>query len=223
MNFSVPKIRSVRDQVYEGIKSLIVSGQLPQGTRLQESELAELFQVSRTPVREALKALRDDGLLESGSAKGLFVKVLTPDNVRDIFQIRSLLEQFALKQGIARLTLDEERYLLSMRAKFESFRTYNDMEEYIRLDSELHSSIITFSGNQFLRELTDRIYSVLQPVRVLSLSTQVRYEASISEHIGIVDGMLARDSAQAAVTLQTHLDEAEACVLQVLEKQSSAE
>ena len=64
---------------------------------------------------------------------------------------------------------------------------------------------------------------MLQPVRVLSLSTQARYEASISEHIGIVDGMLARDSAQAAVTLQTHLDEAEACVLQVLEKQSSAE
>ena len=75
MDLAVPKIRSVRDQVYDGIKSMIVSGQIPQGTKLQESELAELFQVSRTPVREALKTLKDDGLLESGSGKGLFVKV----------------------------------------------------------------------------------------------------------------------------------------------------
>ena len=66
MDLAVPKIRSVRDQVYDGIKSMIVSGQIPQGTKLQESELAELFQVSRTPVREALKTLKDDGLLESG-------------------------------------------------------------------------------------------------------------------------------------------------------------
>ena len=97
MEFAVPKIRSVRDQVYDGIKSMIVSGQIPQGTKLQESELAELFQVSRTPVREALKILKDDGLLESGSGKGLFVKVLTPGNVEDIFQVRSLLEQFAIR------------------------------------------------------------------------------------------------------------------------------
>ena len=221
MDLAVPKIRSVRDQVYDGIKSMIVSGQIPQGTKLQESELAELFQVSRTPVREALKTLKDDGLLESGSGKGLFVKVLTPSNVEDIFQVRSLLEQFALRSAIPRLTQEQDRYLLELRAKFEPFRTYTDMDAYVRLDIELHNCIIIYSGNQFLKDLTDRVYGYLQPVRLFSLSTRQRYEDSTAEHIGIIDGMLARDTEKASSILQTHVDVAKKNVLYILKNQAS--
>ncbi|WP_455581435.1 GntR family transcriptional regulator [Dysosmobacter sp.] len=221
MNLTVPKIRSVRDQVYEGIKAMIVSGQLPQGAKLQESELAELFQVSRTPVREALKALKDDGLLENGSSKGLFVRVLTPENVEDIFQVRSLLEQFALQNAIPLLAQEQDRHLLELRAKFEPYRTYTDMDAYVRLDIELHNCIISYSGNQFLRDLTDRVYGYLQPVRLFSLSTRQRYEDSITEHIGIIDGMLARDADKAAAVLQTHLDVAKKNVLYILKNQAS--
>lgn len=220
MNLTVPKIRTIREQVYEGIKTMIINGQLPQGAKVQESDLAELFQVSRTPVREALNMLKDDGLLDSGSGKGLFVKVLTSPKVKDIFQVRSLLEQFALRETITRLNQEEERFFLTLRSRFETFRVYSDMEEYVRLDSELHDSIILYAGNQFLRELTDRIYSVLQPVRLFSLHTRERYEDSITEHIGIIDGILARDTEQAASVLQTHLDEAEKGVLLLLENQA---
>lgn len=222
MNLTVPKIRTIREQVYEGIKTMIINGQLPQGARVQESDLAELFQVSRTPVREALNMLKDDGLLDSGSGKGLFVKVLTSPKVKDIFQVRSLLEQFALGETISRLNQEEERFFLTMRSRFETFRVYSDMEEYVRLDSELHDSIILYSGNQFLRELTDRIYSVLQPVRLFSLHTRERYEDSITEHIGIIDGILARDAERASSVLQTHLDKAEKGVLVLLENQASS-
>lgn len=222
MNLTVPKIRTIREQVYEGIKTMIINGQLPQGAKVQESDLAELFQVSRTPVREALNMLKDDGLLDSGSGKGLFVKVLTSPKVKDIFQVRSLLEQFALREAITRLNQEEERFFLTLRSRFETFRVYSDMEEYVRLDSELHDSIILYAGNQFLRELTDRIYSVLQPVRLFSLHTRERYEDSITEHIGIIDGILARDTEQAASVLQTHLDEAEKGVLFLLENQASS-
>lgn len=222
MNLTVPKIRTIREQVYEGIKTMIINGQLPQGAKVQESDLAELFQVSRTPVREALNMLKDDGLLDSGSGKGLFVKVLTSPKVKDIFQVRSLLEQFALRETISRLNQEEERFFLTMRSRFETFRVYSDMEEYVRLDSELHDSIILYSGNQFLRELTDRIYSVLQPVRLFSLHTRERYEDSITEHIGIIDGILARDAERASSVLQTHLDEAEKGVLVLLENQASS-
>lgn len=221
MNLSVPKIRSIREQVYEGIRTMIVSGQLPQGTKLQENDLAELFQVSRTPVREALKMLRDDGLLDTCNGKGLCVKTLTPANVENIFQVRTLLEQFALQSAIPRLTQEQDRYLLELRGKVEPFRIYRDTEEYIRLDIELHDSIIALSGNSFLVELTGRVYNVLQPVRLFSFSTQQRYDESITEHIGIIDGMLARDTAKASAFLQTHLDKAKTGVISLLEKQPS--
>lgn len=220
MNLSVPKIRSIREQIYEGIKTMVVSGQLPQGARLQENDLAELFQVSRTPVREALKMLKDDGLLDSCSGKGLCVKTLTCKNVEDIFQVRLLLEQFAMQLAIPRLTPEDDRYLLELRARFEYFRTYSNPDEYLRLDSELHDSIIRFSGNQFLRELTDRVYSVLQSVRLFSLSADEQTESSIARHISILDGMLHRDATSTISVLQIHLAEAQRNVLQILEKQS---
>lgn len=222
MDLPVPKIKTIREQVYESIRSMIITGQLPQGSHLQENDLAELFGVSRTPVREALKLLREDGLLESGG-KGLVVKVLTAEYVKDIFQVRTLLECFALEQAIPRLGQTEERYLVSLRAKLEAFRTYEDMEEYIALDIELHNAIVDFSGNLFLKELIERLYSVLQSVRLLSLSTRDRYEASIDEHIGMIDGMLTRNISAAVAVMRHHLDEAMENVLYLLKKQSACD
>ena len=149
------------------------------------------------------------------------MRVLTPENVEDIFQVRSLLEQFALQNAIPLLTQEQDRHLLELRAKFEPYRTYTDMDAYVRLDIELHNCIISYSGNQFLRDLTDRVYGYLQPVRLFSLSTRQRYEDSITEHIGIIDGMLARDADKAAAVLQTHLDVAKKNVLYILKNQAS--
>lgn len=222
MNLSVPKIRSIREQVYEGIKTMIVSGQLPQGAKLQENDLAELFQVSRTPVREALKMLKDDGLLDASNGKGLWVKTLTCGNVEDIFEVRTLLEQFALQTAMPRLTQEDDHYLLELRARFEFFRTYTNTEEYLRLDSELHDSIIRFSGNQFLRELTGRVYGILQSVRLFSLSADEQTESSITRHIAIIDGMLARDTAGTVSILQVHLNEAKKNVIHVLANQTAS-
>ena len=212
---------TLSELAYKQIKEAICEGRIASGDILSENQLAQDLGMSRTPVREALKTLKDDGLLESGSGKGLFVKVLTPSNVEDIFQVRSLLEQFALRSAIPRLTQEQDRYLLELRAKFEPFRTYTDMDAYVRLDIELHNCIIIYSGNQFLKDLTDRVYGYLQPVRLFSLSTRQRYEDSIVEHIGIIDGMLARDTEKASSILQTHLDVAKKNVLYILKNQAS--
>ena len=95
------------------------------------------------------------------------------------------------------------------------------MDAYVQLDIELHNCIISYSGNQFLLDLTDRVYGFLQPVRLFSLSTRQRYEDSIAEHIGIIDGMLARDTEKASAILQTHLDVAQKNVLFILKNQAS--
>ena len=82
-------------------------------------------------------------------------------------------------------------------------------------------STVIWRNTFSLRELTGRVYNVLQPVRLFSLHTRKRYEHSITEHIGIIDGILARDPDRAASVLQTHLDEAEKGVLFLLENQAS--
>lgn len=217
------KIKSIREQVYEGIKLMIINGQIAQGEKLQESELTEIFEVSRTPVREALKMLKDDGLLESGDGKGLYVKSLTPQNVADILEIRCLLEQFALKLAIERLTPEMSRQLMALRAEFETFRTYLDVEEYVKLDLRLHNCIIEFSGNAFLRDLMERIYSAMQSVRVLALSRPVRYTKSIDEHIGIINAILDKDYHSGAECIHQHLEEVRVTVLNLLENQKSSD
>lgn len=221
MSVTIPKIKSVREQVYEGIKTLIVSGELPQGTRLQENDLAELFKVSRTPVREALKSLKDDGLLESGPGKGLVVRTLTEESAKDIFAIRSLLELYAIRIAARDMTPEQRRYMIEMRAKFEYFFTDYDAEEYIRMDTEFHNSIIKFSGNRFLPELSERVYSILQAARLLSLSVDKHNVTSTQRHIEIIDCMLNHDVEGAERALRTHLEGAEEKVRMILAKQKT--
>lgn len=222
MGITIPKIKSVREQVYESIKMLIISGQLPQGTKLQENDLAEMFQVSRTPVREALKSLKEDGLLESGPGKGLIVRTLTAESAKEIFAVRALLETYAIRIAAKELTPEQRRYMIEMRSKFEYFLTDYDAEEFIRLDTEFHSSIIRFSGNRFLPELSDRVYSILQAARLLSLSVVAHNKDSLVRHIEIIDCMLEHDEEGAVKALQTHLRGAEEKVCMVLAKQGNA-
>ena len=221
MSMTIPKIKSVREQVYEGIKMLIISGQMPQGTRLQENDLAEMFKVSRTPVREALKSLKDDGLLEVGAGKGLMVRALTAESAKDIFAVRSLMELYAIRIAARELTPEQRRYMIEMRAKFEYFYTDYDAEEYIRMDTEFHSAIIRFSGNRFLPELSDRVYSILQATRLLSLSVDKHNIASTQRHIEIIDCMLNGDVDGAERALRIHLEGAEEKVQIVLLNQKN--
>ena len=221
MSMTIPKIKSVREQVYEGIKMLIISGQMPQGTRLQENDLAEMFKVSRTPVREALKSLKDDGLLEVGAGKGLMVRALTAESAKDIFAVRSLMELYAIRIAARELTPEQRRYMIEMRAKFEYFYTDYDAEEYIRIDTEFHSAIIRFSGNRFLPELSDRVYSILQATRLLSLSVDEHNIASTQRHIEIIDCMLNGDVDGAERALRIHLEGAEEKVQIVLLNQKN--
>ena len=221
MSMTIPKIKSVREQVYEGIKMLIISGQMPQGTRLQENDLAEMFKVSRTPVREALKSLKDDGLLEVGAGKGLMVRALTAESAKDIFAVRSLMELYAIRIAARELTPEQRRYMIEMRAKFEYFYTDYDAEEYIRIDTEFHSAIIRFSGNRFLPELSDRVYSILQATRLLSLSVDKHNIASTQRHIEIIDCMLNGDVDGAERALRIHLEGAEEKVQIVLLNQKN--
>ena len=105
-----------KSQAYEYLKHAIIVDEIPPGSPLVELELSESLQMSRTPIREAMRQLETEGLVTTYPARGSFVTVLTPDDVQEIYELRLALELWALERSIARIT-DEE--LDALQAAFE--------------------------------------------------------------------------------------------------------
>ena len=131
-------IMTMKHQIYQIIKKEICDGNYPPGQWLQEKELAEQLNVSRSPVREALKQLVDEGLAIEYPNKGVFVKEFTVKDIEEIYDLRTLLESYAIKNSVKTLTSINIQELMDILQKLVKCYEDNDLAHYIEIDSHLH-------------------------------------------------------------------------------------
>lgn len=182
-------VRDLKREVYNSLRQGIKDGSLAPGTWLKETELVEELNVSRTPIREALNQLAQDGLIDIFPRKGAFVKDLTIDEVLEILLIREVLEGMAARMAAVRMT-DAE--IDDLESHFQDYRA--GKVEYVVADRRFHDAIIQASGAMKLQELTANLYDRLQMSRILSwgLGTPEAIETSITEHLLVVDALRQR-------------------------------
>ena len=218
----MPKvINTIRGQVYELLKQEICDGKYTPGQWLQEKELAEQFSVSRSPVREALKKLAADGLVIEVPNKGVFIREFTPKDIEEIFDLRVMMESYAIDKIVDLLT-DKARSQLSscleqLRITFEQ----NQLKQYIQADTALHDLIIRLSGNSFLAIAYERVHIMIQQFRIYSLQDQGRFDESIEEHQALIRHILAGEAAQAKEINSRHLQLAKEQIILYLTQNSS--
>ena len=218
----MPKvINTIRGQVYELLKQEICHGKYTPGQWLQEKELAEQFSVSRSPVREALKQLAADGLVIEVPNKGVFIREFTPKDIEEIFDLRVMMESYAIDKIVDLLT-DKARSQLSscleqLRITFEQ----NQLKQYIQADTALHDLIIRLSGNSFLAIAYERVHIMIQQFRIYSLQDQGRFDESIEEHQALIRHILAGEAAQAKEINSCHLQLAKEQIILYLTQNSS--
>lgn len=211
-----PIAPTIRDQVYQILKEDICNGVYAPGQRLQEVELAQRLNVSRSPVREALRLLAGDGLVQEIPNKGVFVKEFAPKDIEDVCDTRIMMETFAILR--AKTTLDEDsRTLLTelIQAMDAAYRC-NDLREYIALDGELHDEFVNLSGNGVLIESYQRVHNIVQQFRIYSLMDQQRFDESCDEHRDIVQALLSGDCERAAAVNRKHLELAKMKILEYI-------
>jgi DNA-binding GntR family transcriptional regulator len=152
------KDRPLRETVRDTLRSRIFEGHYAPGTRLVERDLAAEFSVSRLPVREALRMLRQEGLISDRGARGAEVSTLSPKDVEDLFDVRQSLEVLACRLAAKRATADDLAYLEGLLDDAEGFLAKGSVMEAHRSNSEFHDAITGIADNNFLK-------SALEPLQ----------------------------------------------------------
>ena len=208
----VKHIKTIRDQVYQILRDEICAGKYAPGSWLQETELTEYLGVSRSPVREALRRLVADGLLMEIPNKGVFVKEFTCRDIDEIFDMRVMLESYAIRKSRSRMTSARLQKLFDILEELEHTHAAQELAVYTQSDEILHNRIVELSENSLVISTYDRVRSMNQQFRVLSLSSHRRFDESLEEHRQIVQSLAVGDVETACATNPRHLELACQCI-----------
>lgn len=197
---------------YEKVRDAILEGTFPPGAQLVEVMIAEICGVSRTPAREALTRLEQDGLVERGP-RGLIVRERSPEQILDIYETRVVLEATAAKVAAERYTeLDKVRISRFMEAC--ELVDDTDPAAMAAANNHYHQSVWEASRNGALIDLLNRLRMHLARYPETTLSYPGRWAEALREHRGITEAILARDAAAAAARTEQHFKRAREIRLQ---------
>ena len=210
-------IQTISDQVYSILRRKICEGEYAPGSWLQEVDLCDQLGVSRSPVREALRRLVSDGLVINIPNKGTFVKEFTCKDIDEIFDMRVLLEGYAILRSHQNLTSQRIETLLAILREMEITYDAGRLEEYTRADEELHREIVALGNNSIVSWTYDRVGFMNQQFRVLSLSVRRRFEESMDEHRQTIHALIEGRAEEAEQCNRRHVELARACIKEQLE------
>lgn len=189
--------------VYERLRESIVNGVYPAGDPLIETALAAQFSVSRTPIREALRRLEQDGLVERGS-RGMHVRSRSPEEILEIYEVRITLEAAAARAAAERHTpLDLARLEQIHQAMLTA--STDDPERLASTNRKFHEIIWSMSHNATLIDLLTRLHAHLIRYRETTLTYQDRWQTVLKEHDEMIEAIKAGDSAKAGKIAEVHM------------------
>ena len=209
------------EQVYERLRETIVFGQVAPGTALHEPSITQQFGISRTPVREALLRLRDEGLLEIKKQSGTFVAPIDPRRVEEGMFLRESLEPRMAAMAAERMTDRALANLLFETEQMTRAVANNDSRLFIAADDNFHRILLEASGFPHIVQSIQRVNAHLDRVRYLSASEPVRAQTALEEHHAMIERLRARDSEGAAELLLTHLQGSWVLIRDLLTQQAT--
>jgi DNA-binding GntR family transcriptional regulator len=195
--------RTLQDLTTDRLRTAILEGQFPPGARLQHDTLARQLGVSRMPVREALRVLHSEGLIELRPHRGAVVIALDPEEILQIFEVRGLLEARAAELAAPNLTDTELTRLASVVSEMEAAEA--DDDRWLALNLQFHTSIYPASGWRHLCTVIESQRNVVQPYLRLALAFLDRASTARAEHRGILAAAQDRDGPRLARLTVEHL------------------
>ena len=196
--------RPLYEDVAERLRDQIFSKQLASGSWLDEQSLAEQFGISRTPMREAIKALASEGLVTMKMRRGAYVTEVNRSDLEQIFTVLSLLEGQAAKEAALKATEDELNLLDHLHHRLETAAADRDIEQFFEINGKFHELIQQIAGNRWMNGVIDDLRKVLKLHRKDSLTSTGRLQNSLVEHREILRAILKRDDLAAEAAMRKH-------------------
>jgi len=190
--------------VHAEIEQLILQGELAVGQRVNESELATRFGTSRGPIREALRALEESGLVHSLKNRGVFVREISIAEADEIYDVREALDQLIGQRVAERATALQLCDLEALVAKMDEATAMQDIKCYHALNLKFHDMLVEFAGNSRLTESYRVLTKELLLFRLRGLQDGGGFAVSNTEHRAVVKAVAAGDGARAGRLLRQH-------------------
>lgn len=198
--------KPLKDLVYLELKHKILTGEIVSQTRLMEIDLSEKMNVSRTPIREAIKRLADDGLVKVEPRRGAYVANISIKDMLDVFEVREDMEGFVAKLAAQRITESEKEELRAIAREYEAaIEKADDKENIIALDEKFHNCIVKCSGNETLSELVNYVQELSLRFRYLYYDDYSLYESTAEQHNRIMEAINAGRDEEARTEADAHV------------------
>ncbi|MBR3624519.1 MAG: GntR family transcriptional regulator [Selenomonadaceae bacterium] len=211
----------LREVVSEALRKAIREGVLLPGERLMEIQLSEELGVSRTPVREAIRKLDQEGYVVMMPRRGAYVASITIRDINEIFEIRRALESLSSSLAAERISADELETLQRLLVEIGRYIKSKDMEKIVETDIKFHDLLYQASRNARLVGIISNLREQLTRFRTLSMSYPGRLEETLKEHKAMVDAMAKGDAAAARKAAEKHMERSEQTLLDAIEAAES--
>ena len=210
--------QGLHEEVVSRLRLRIVEGQIAPGAKLNERELSESLQVSRTPLREAIKMLAAEGLVELLPNRGAVVAQLSRQDVVDAFEVIAGLEGMSGELAAARITEAELSEIRASHYEMLAAFTRRDLPAYYRLNAHIHQSINTAARNPVLAQTYRTVNARLQALRFRSNFDERKWGIAVQEHEMMVERLAARDGPGLRGLLVQHLENKRDAVLDLMQQ-----
>lgn len=192
-------------QVADRLRTLIYQHELKPGDAIDEMALCERFGISRTPLREALKVLNSEGLIELIPRRGSFVRRMDIEELNELFPVMAVLEGLCAREAVENCNRSELQKLQAMHDNLEVLAAQGDVDAYYEQNFTFHQAIQDLSGNKCLQRIIGDLRKVLRLARHMQLTIPGRLTASMEEHRQIMQAFRNRDPELADKNMQNHL------------------
>lgn len=192
-------------RLHDALEDDILTGALKPGERLDEMRLAARFEVSRTPIREALFELAAAGLVEHKPRRGAFVATVGPRRLIEMFDVMAEMEAICARHAARRMTREDEKAIRAAHAACSKAAKARDGDAYYYENERFHEYICAASHNEFLTEQTNALRRRLKPYRRLQLRVRDRISKSLEEHARIVEAICNGEEETAAAEMRAHV------------------
>lgn len=199
------KEQSVSEEIYNILKAKIISFEYQPGQLLMVQQVAEEYDISRTPAREAMVRLRDDGFLSETNSRKFCVAEIKMDYIRDLYALRLILESAAIRNSVGQVPKEKIDEMRICSRQMEDALEAKDYSEFFKKDEEFHLKLLALKSNILVDTIYKNICDHQQQIRYITAGIENRVSVAVSEHDLITNAIESGDAETAVSYLNHHL------------------
>ena len=199
---------SLHDAIVNRLRDMIIEGELPSGSRIHETQMGQRLGVSRTPLREAIKFLASEGLVELVPTRGAVVREFSPKDIKDMLLVLRTLESLASRLACERATDEQIAHVRALHDQMLSHYEERSRLEYYKLNQAIHSAIVALSDNESLTYTHGMLQARLKRVRFVGHEGEEKWAMAVAEHEEMITALEARDAERLSNIVEQHLSAA---------------